>query len=476
MMLNERGLDAGLTRVEQGRAWSARLVARLEGLIRGVDDAALYRVNPMRFAAEHGVQPDEAVDLFVHATAAGLFCTDWLLICPNCACAVLNLARLGPIEPTYHCPICHQDTAAVLDEFIAVYFTVAPQIREIAHHQPNFLRAREYLIAGRGVREGRLPDGSVYLDFVGRALRAAAYLEPEDVTELELDAEPGLLQGFSVDGDAGFSLAVEAPASAAAAAEQRLEIRYFGDRAEPQVQTVPPGRLTLAIRNMTADRHVFAVMQLPPGFTDPHLTFDPFLTGQRLLMTQSFRDLFRADAAGHAEGIAIRNLALVFTDLQGSTALYQRVGDLNALEIVQHHFEVLREIVTRHGGCIVKTIGDAVMAAFPTSREAVAAGLAMVEAPVASAGAELPLVLKIGIHQGAAVAVTLNNQLDYFGQTVNLAARVQGLASAGELVLSDAVLHAGGVDRVIGRHTVEQRSMLVRGHAQPITVHHVRAT
>ena len=472
-MLNERGLDAGLARVERARAWSPRLISRLEGLIRGPDDAALFRINPLRFATAHGVRPAEAVDLFIHATAAGLFAADWVLICPNCACAVANLARLGPIEPTYHCPICHQDTEAVLDEFIAVYFTVAPRIRAIAHHRPRRMEAREYLIVGRGVREGRLPDGTVYLDFVDRAMRAYTYLEPGSVTELELEAGPGLVQGFSVDGDGTFSLAVDD----AAALARRLEIRFHADRAEPETQRVAPGRLTLALRNETADRYVLAVIQLPPGFAHPPLSFDPFLTGQRLLMTQSFRDLFRADAAGHAEGIAIRSLALLFTDLQGSTALYQRVGDLNALQIVQRHFEFLREVAIKHDGCIVKTIGDAVMAVFPTPRAAVAAGLAMVEEPIGLAtDADAPLVLKIGIHCGAAIAVTLNEQLDYFGQTVNLAARVQTLAGASELVLTEPVFRAEGVLRVIGQRSVAHETMRVRGHPQPLIVHRLRAT
>lgn len=471
IVIHEQALDQALARVEAARAWSPRLVSRLEALIRGADEPALHRINPLAFAAERGVTEAEAIDLLVHAAAAGLFRPDWLLICPNCACAVTSLARLGPILPTYHCPICHQDTPAALDEFIAVYFTVAPGVRSIAHHRPLELPARDYLVASRGVREGRMPDGMVYLDFVDRALRAVAFLEPNAVTELTFEAAPGTLQGFSIDVDAGFPLTVR---DTPQPSPTRLELRFLGDEVELDAAEVDAGRLTLAIRNETDARTIFGVINLPPGFSHPHLSFDPFLSGQRLLMTQSFRDLFRVEAAGRAEGIAIRSIALLFTDLQGSTALYQQVGDLNALQIVQEHFGVLREVAAAHDGCIVKTIGDAVMAAFPTPRRAVEAALAMLRTTGAAGGRRTGLVLKAGVHFGAAVAVTLNEQLDYFGQTVNVAARVQALAEAGEIVLSDGVFGAAGVAEALAGHESASESARVRGFARPLIVHRLR--
>ncbi|MFL5159484.1 MAG: adenylate/guanylate cyclase domain-containing protein [Microvirga sp.] len=70
---------------------------------------------------------------------------------------------------------------------------------------------------------------------------------------------------------------------------------------------------------------------------------------------------------------------MLFTDLKGSTDLYDRIGDLNALSLVQQHFERLRDVTVRHGGAIIKTIGDAVMAAFVEPADAVRAALAMLQ-------------------------------------------------------------------------------------------------
>ena len=87
-----------------------------------------------------------------------------------------------------------------------------------------------------------------------------------------------------------------------------------------------------------------------------------------------------------------------------------------------------------HDGAVVKTIGDAVMASFGDPANAVKAALAM-QARIA----DHELVLKLGVHVGPSVVVNLNDRLDYFGSTVNMAARLQGQSQGGDIVLSRAV-------------------------------------
>ena len=91
-----------------------------------------------------------------------------------------------------------------------------------------------------------------------------------------------------------------------------------------------------------------------------------------------------------------------------------------------------------HDGAVVKTIGDAVMASFGDPADAVKAALAM----QAHRGFNEPtseLVLKLGVHVGPSVVVNLNDRLDYFGSTVNMAARLQGQSEGGDIVLIRAV-------------------------------------
>src|SRR5262249_8952910 len=135
-----------------------------------------------------------------------------------------------------------------------------------------------------------------------------------------------------------------------------------------------PGKVVLDVRNAGQLPVVFGILQLPAATSQrPHLRFTPSLTGKRLLMTQTFRDFFRSEVIGTTEGIAVLDVTLVFTDLKGSTALYERIGDLNAYIQVQRHFQQLLDVTVRHNGAVTKTIGDAVMAAFSTSADAVQA-------------------------------------------------------------------------------------------------------
>jgi len=191
----------------------------------------------------------------------------------------------------------------------------------------------------------------------------------------------------------------------------------------------------------------------------------PFLTAKRLLTNQTFRDTYRTDTLDVDQRLKITSLTFLFTDLKGSTELYERVGDLVAYDLVRQHFRVLHEIVASEAGAVVKTIGDAVMATFPTPDRAVAAALRMREAmqTINSQRGSEDLLLKIGIHEGPCLAVTFNDRQDYFGQTVNMAARVQGLATSRAIFATGPVVadkRASALLEASGLKPVEQRAAL----------------
>ena len=129
-----------------------------------------------------------------------------------------------------------------------------------------------------------------------------------------------------------------------------------------------PGPLRLSLENRSDAR------VLPSLWIAGHTLHDllgkrrPFLTAKRLLTNQTFRDIYRTDTLDVDQGLKITSLTFLFTDLKGSTELYERVGDLVAYDLVREHFRVLNEIVASEAGAVVKTIGDAVMATFPDAR------------------------------------------------------------------------------------------------------------
>lgn len=473
--IDEWALDERLAALEGARPWSPRTMSRLETFVRTGDDEAVFRVNPVQFAAERGMSEAEAIDLFLHATAAGLFAMDWLLLCPLCSCVVGSFASLRTVDNHYHCSMCQTDYEARLDDYIAVTFTVTPTIGTITFHDPAGLPARDYLVKYRVTGPhltGRTPDGLIWGELVDQVTRAVSYLPPGETVRLEVTATAGFLLGYDTDSDAGFLIAI---AGGCTAEPQTVRLNYGDGRCEPKGGKVRPGPVAIEVTNLTARRGLIGVAELPADFARCQLTYEPFLTAARLLTTQTFRDLFRAEVIRATEGIGVKDITLLFTDLKGSTALYERTGDLNALVLVQRHFERLRDVTVRHGGTIIKTIGDAVMAAFQHSDDAVGAALDMlagVEALNRDLG-ERTLTLKIGVHNGAAIAVTLNGQLDYFGQTVNVAARVQALADAGEIYLTREVHDAPGVAALLAPLAVETKAARLKGVGQEVPVFRV---
>jgi class 3 adenylate cyclase len=166
------------------------------------------------------------------------------------------------------------------------------------------------------------------------------------------------------------------------------------------------------------------------------------LTPGTLMTLPAFRALFSVEALAAGVELSITRVGLLFTDLAGSTALYERAGEARAFRLVGEHFEILQAAIEASGGAVVKTIGDAVMGAFPDGEAALAAAIAIQRAIHrldTGEFADPAMLLKVGIHAGPCYAVTLNGRLDYFGAAVNLAARAQHEARGGQIVATAAV-------------------------------------
>jgi class 3 adenylate cyclase len=464
--VKEELLDDRLAKLETARSWSPRLVSKLESHIRSADDEALFRINPFTFARERSLREDEVIDLLLHATALGLFGMDWLLLCPKCACVVESLRNLERVHRHYHCNACQVDLEASLDDQIAITFTVSPEIRAIVFHRPEQLSAHDYCFKYGATRDGVLPDGRPFVDVKIALTKAVSYLPPGETTRMAIEAKEGSILGVSPEGKASLLYSI---VGAPSPANQVAHVLYEKQLREHMPGSAAPGAITFEVKNATAERGTFFLAVLPPGTKvgEAPISFAPFLTGKRLLTTQAFRDLFRSEVIRASEGIGVKDITLLFTDVKGSTALYDRIGDLNAFALVQQHFERLQDITARFRGAIIKTIGDAVMAAFLNPADAVGAALAM-RADIAGFNHGQPdrqLILKIGIHKGSAIAVTLNERLDYFGQTVNIAARIQHLAGADEIYVSGDA-YDDNVEATLKAFKVEAKVAKLRGVEQ----------
>lgn len=465
--IQERLLESKMTEIEQARSWSPRVISKFETLIRNGDDLSLHRINPLAFARDRSIAEAESIDLFLHATRSGLFEMSWDVICPQSGMVLDSFGALRTLKTHYVCGLCDVSGETDLDDFIEVTFTVSPQLRWIPFHDPHSLSVEDFHWKLRFLGDARMPGHQVrFLDFLHGLVRGLAFLPPGSTTTLGADLGPGALAGVNIQTQAAFVVPV---AGEPATAPTVLRVGYDGRRFSPSLSAVPPGPIVVDVENSGAARGSLLLINWPPEVlaqtTKPALEFEPYMSGGMLLARHTFRRLFRSERVDEREGLGIRQVTLLFTDLKGSTAMYDRLGDLNAYALVREHFALLEATVQQHSGAIVKTIGDAVMAVFSRPTDAVSAALHMLGEIERYNGehGDPSIVLKIGAHCGPSIAVTLNENLDYFGQTVNVAARVQALADAGEICLSEALYSAPGVSALLAGHAIVEFDAPLRG-------------
>jgi class 3 adenylate cyclase len=169
----------------------------------------------------------------------------------------------------------------------------------------------------------------------------------------------------------------------------------------------------------------------------------PRLTGLSIIHFPEYRRLFGDRVLSDQERIQVSSVTLLFTDIAQSTAMYETLGNAQAYNAVRQHFKILFRSVEAHGGFVIKTIGDAVMASFVNNDDAVKCALeALREFHGLSAGGDSPhkISVKFGIHRGPVLIVNLNGRVDYFGTTVNTAARIQSCAGGNEITFSPETL------------------------------------
>ncbi|WP_414471490.1 adenylate/guanylate cyclase domain-containing protein [Microvirga sp. M2] len=437
------------------------IVDRIERLIDDAADHELNRINVLAFAGKHRLDEERAIAAFLHAARLGLFEMSWNVLCPGCGGVMDAGTSLRSLKrEAYSCALCAAGYEPTLDEMVEVTFTVSPRVREIAAHNPDKLPMTEYLRQVFWSSGIDLPDNldeqleDIVID--------AVELPPGDRVILSLQLPPQFVIVFDPVTHAAQFIDVKGEPTRE---RQNLSLVLSELHTENRTLELRPGPLRLSLENHTKRRTLPAVWLANDALHRLMERRRPFLTAKRLLTNQTFRDMFRTDTLDVDQRLKITSLTFLFTDLKGSTELYERVGDLVAYDLVREHFRVLNEIVASEAGAVVKTIGDAVMATFPTPDHAVSAALRMRQAMRGlneQRGRE-DLLLKIGIHEGPCLAVVLNERQDYFGQTVNIASRVQNLAASHSIFATGSVVENPEAQEVIelqGLHPTLQKTIL----------------
>jgi class 3 adenylate cyclase len=446
----------------------------IQRLIEQGQDHELNRINVLDFSSRSGLDEEQVISGFLHASRLGLFDLTWNVLCPGCGGVLDAHSTLKSLRhDDYHCGLCACGYEASVDEQVEVAFTVSPRVRRIAAHDPGSLPIWDYfrqIFWSSGVDLNEESFESLSTDVVLDALE----LPPHEKAVLSLALPANFIIVFEPVTHAAQFIDVQGEPTKE---RQQLSLIYNKLQAPVGTITLRPGPLRLSLDNQTDVRVLPSVFVAADAL---HLLIGkrkPFLTAKRMLTNQTFRDVYKADNLNIDQRLKITSLTFLFTDLKGSTALYERVGDLVAFDLVRAHFHALLEIISSEKGAVVKTIGDAVMATFISPEHALAAGLRIrgaMEALNTQRGTT-DLVVKIGIHEGPCLAVMLNERQDYFGQTVNIAARVQGLSTSHAIHITGPVIDAPAVAAILDKEAIKpiQKQAALRGIADKILVYEI---
>ena len=443
-------------------------------LIDKGEDRELNRINVLDFSKRRGFDEERVISAFLHASRLGLFDLTWNVLCPGCSGVLDAHDTLKSLRPEdYHCGLCSCGYEPSVDEQVEVAFTVSPKIRHIAAHDPNTLPLWEFY---RQVfwSSGIDLDNDSFAALTEEITLDALELPAGEKAVLSLQLPPQFVIVFEPVTHSAHFIDVQGEPT-----RERQQLALVYNKAHPPTGsiTLRPGPLRLSLDNQAGVRTLPTVLVAADGLHHLLGKRRPFLTAKRMLSNQTFRDVFKADNLNIDQRLKITSLTFLFTDLKGSTALYERVGDLAAFDLVRAHFHALVEIISSEKGAVVKTIGDAVMATFIKPEHAIVAGLRMraaMDELNARRGTE-DLVVKIGIHEGPCLAVMLNERQDYFGQTVNIAARVQGLSTSQAIHATGPVVDAPAVAAILDREAITpiQKQAALRGIADKMLVYEI---
>jgi class 3 adenylate cyclase len=446
----------------------------IQRLIESGEDHELNRINLLDFSKQNDLDEERVIAGFLHASRLGLFDLTWNVLCPGCGGVLDAHSTLKSLRhDDYQCGLCASSYEASVDEQVEVAFTVSPQVRRIAAHDPNALPIWEYfkqVFWSSGVDFNQQFFASLSHDVV----LDARELPARQKAVLSLQLPPQFIIVFEPVTHAAQFIDVQGEPTDEI---QQLSLVYNNIHAPVETVTLRPGPLQLSLDNQTDLRVLPSVLVAADALHHLIGKRKPFVTAKRMLTNQTFRDVYKADNLNIDQRLKITSLTFLFTDLKGSTALYERVGDLAAFDLVRAHFRALLEIITSEKGAVVKTIGDAVMATFIRPEHALVAGLRMrsaMDALNVERGTG-DLVVKIGIHEGPCLAVMLNERQDYFGQTVNIAARVQGLATSQAIHITGPVIDAPAVAALLDKEAIRpiQKQAALRGIADKIVVYEI---
>lgn len=411
--MDVQALDQGFSRLADSPTALQHAGHEFRDWLIASDEIQRLRINPHHVSEAKDIPVEDVVTLALRGVAAGLFDMHWLMHCPHCNMITDDCENFFELTHSSDCKMCDVVFEVDILTRVEVSFSLNRLIEDVnaaAFCLPPPVLDPKVNIA---VPPGETVCGTDVIDTPGRYRFFCPITLAKGILEVSGERTDEM-QAFTIHQLPSFNYD-----------ETSLHAR--------------PGPISFAlINNCDKVSGIFIVPDVLPDEI-PLDTLPPRLTGLDVIHYQEYRDLFGHQALAESEHLQVTSVSLLFTDIAGSTAMYENIGNAAAYSFVRQHFDILFDAVESHGGFVVKTIGDAVMASFLSNEDCLACALDVRRA-FDDLNGEKPhdsrMRLKLGIHCGPAILVNLNGRIDYFGSTVNKAARIQETAAPNEIVFS----------------------------------------
>ena len=419
---------SGLVAAIEATAHGHGLAGKLAEYVLRRQEVDIRSIRPLGLSRLWDVPDRHAIEVCLEAVRQGLLRLRWDLLCPRCQVGKASVPALDQLPKGAHCSSCNIDFDQEYSKNVELAFHPARAIRP--------LHSGEYCLFG----PMSTPHIKLHLTLGAGERRTVALDLPHGVYRLRT-LEAGGEETVHWD-EAGFP-----------------EVIADGDSVSAGPPSAP-GKVALA---NTAQRELTFIVEERGWMRD-------VLTADRVTALQVFRDLFTADVLRPGDDVEIDFITMMFTDLKGSTALYERIGDARSYALVREHFAIIGKAVRAHDGAIVKTIGDAVMAVFnhPPDGLRCAVRIHADFAAFNAASGKEPMTVKLGLHAGRCISVTLNDRLDYYGSAANKAARLEGQSRGGDIVMSREFADDPGIASLLRAFSPVEATAELKGFPEPV--------
>jgi serine/threonine protein kinase len=400
-----RVVETGCARL-RGDGIAASLLEKLANHLLTAPRGALATMRPYELADAWSEDRAAVLELMIHAAHDQLLEPTWDVVCPKCMIAHESVPALERVSRAGACSACASSFERDLRDGVELVFMPHPTVREIERvtYCAGAPAKRPHILAQQVLEPGE--ERAVIVELPRGTYRVAG----------DLAATPWELLVSAV----GF--------------ETHCEIEASGGRIEGRPAVVRAGEVALLLRNATDRAETFRI-EIPGARHDA-------VSAAVALTNPSFRLFFSAHVPARGEHLPVKQLAFLFVEVLRREALFDKRGDDGACAELSRVDEIVRTEAYEHEGTLVPSSRDRLVAAFATPLQAARAAIA-VRARVAHADLSAPVA--IAVHEGRCLALTRDDQPEFFGETLHKGQALLRDCPEGGIALSTSVTADRGV-------------------------------